>query len=154
MPFTSLVQRQFSLRALAQPHLGLTAVQTRDLTVLSRKRRARFADKNGCDVAREGAQRTCVPAWAAHLDAFRYRSYCTPSTSNAAIGLIPHSTPSSKAAHRSVPQFVKVQSRHCKTSAQYIDDINELVKGNKIFRQETLRDYPDFFEESSKGQSV
>lgn len=153
MPFTSLVQRQFSLRALAQSHAGVTAPQTRDITVFSRKRRTGSAEKNGSRATREDIQRTPIPAWVTHLDSFRYHSLCTSSTFNAAIGLTPRSTASLKALHRSVPEFIRVQSRHCKTSAQYVDDINELVKGNKTFRQETLINYPGFFEESSKGQS-
>lgn len=45
-----------------------------------------------------------------------------------------------------------MQTRQCRTSAQYISDIEELVKGNHAFRENTLTSNPMFFEESAKGQ--
>jgi len=55
------------------------------------------------------------------------------------------------ARHRSVVSMVHV--RRCKTSAHYISDIEELVKGNQTFRSNTMTAHPMFFKESAKGQS-
>lgn len=169
MPFTALVQRQFSLRNLAQANDAIAIGQIRGRTIVSnRKRRAGSINEN-CQRGREvgsgnrtpSVGRACPPAWVLHLDSFRHRSFCTTSTAAHSTSLLsPTTRPVTSQQLLYPPTFGSragvtiVQARQCKTSAQYISDIEELVQGNKAFKREILSHYPNFFEESAKGQSA
>lgn len=170
MPFTALVQRQFTLRTFSQAHEAFSIGKTPGITTSTTKRRRAGLIKENCSGGREpgsandapsedGAH---IPAWVRHLDSFRRRSFCAassvPTRPTALLGSAMRSVTNQQLLHQSIVKPSAspsvVQARQCKTSAQYIKDMEELVRGNEMFRQETLRAHPQFFEESAKGQST
>ena len=161
MPFSALVQRYFALGALNKGHKMVSIGSTRKVATDSIKKR-RTQGASGFEKIFANSRlvfcRANVPAWASHIESFRHRSHGSTTISQPLILL--GSAKRSATHHQLLHEFARknglpmVQARHCKTSAQYISDIEELVKGNKTFRSNTLTAYPMFFEESSKGQSM
>ncbi|KAL9712243.1 hypothetical protein Ac2012v2_005321 [Leucoagaricus gongylophorus] len=155
----SLLQRYFSIGAFNKGHKTVSIGSTRKVATDSIKKR-RTQGASGFEKIFANSRlvfcRANVPAWASHIESFRHRSH-GPTTISQPLILL-GSAKRSATHHQLLHEFARknglpvVQARHCKTSAQYISDIEELVKGNKTFRSNTLTAYPMFFEESSKGQ--
>jgi hypothetical protein len=158
MPFSVLVQRQFSLRTVTKARDAVVAGKTLGMaTKPTRKRQSNPTMSGRLDV-----DRVPIPAWVNHLESFRHRAFCTTSPTQTPSTILLSSTARSpvanKVLHASVLNTTNgssiTQTRQCKTSVQYIKDVEELVQGNKVFREETLTSHPLFFEESAKGQSA
>ncbi|KAJ3566884.1 hypothetical protein NP233_g6717 [Leucocoprinus birnbaumii] len=157
MPFSALVQRQFSLRTSTKALSTVSTGQARGITTnLSRKRRTNPTTEtrglNQSNAANAlGLDRTAIPAWVTHLESFRHRSFCTTSVPQL-TNLLGSGATTKVPLHGPNLGRPAVQTRSCKTTAQYVADIEKLVAGNQVFREDTLTNYPSFFEESAKGQ--
>jgi len=161
MPFSALVQRHFSLVALSKARGMISIIPTCIVTANSIKRRyiqATSKSEKSFATSHFRVHTENVPAWASHLESYRHRSHYSTISPQPLFLL---GSAKRFAINQQLPhEFMRrndvsmVQARHCKTSAQYISDIEELVKGNQTFRNNTLTAHPKFFEESAKGQSV
>jgi len=162
MPFSALVQKHFSLVALNKAR-GMVSIRPTCIgTANSIKKRyiqATSKSEKSSATSHLRVRAANVPAWASHLESFRHRSHYSTTASPQPLFLLgsaKRSAINQQLAHEFAGRngMSMVQVRRCKTSAQYISDIEGLVKGNQTFRNNTLTAHPKFFEESAKGQSV